>query len=89
MDENNTGNQLTIYPNPTDGKITMILPSKKAFTGDLTISDASGAAVYTKNSISILSGVLENIDLGSLSEGVYSVKLSSSSTVYFGRVIVK
>jgi hypothetical protein len=89
MDENNTGNQLTIYPNPTDGKITMILPSKKAFTGDLTISDASGAAVYTKNSISILSGVLENIDLGNLSEGVYSVKLSSSSTVYFGRVIVK
>jgi hypothetical protein len=89
LDENSSGKQLSIYPNPTSGKITVVLPQKKNFTGDLTITDASGAAVISKTGITILAGELENIDLGNLPDGVYSLKLSNNSAIYTGRVIVK
>jgi hypothetical protein len=41
--------QLIIYPNPTDGKITIGLPSQKAFSGDLYYR-SGGAVVYTRSS---------------------------------------
>jgi hypothetical protein len=89
LGENSNSTQLSIYPNPTEGKITLVLPQKKNFTGDLTITDASGASVYSKTGVTIIAGEVENIDLGNLSDGVYSVKLSNNSAVYTGRVIVK
>jgi len=82
-------NQVIIYPNPTDGKITMKLPVQKSFTGDLTVSDASGAVVINKNDLTIPAGESFNMDLGQVPDGVYSVKLSSNSVTYFGRIIVK
>jgi hypothetical protein len=89
LDENGLAKQLSIYPNPTDGKITLVIPGNKNFTGDLTISDANGAAVYSKMAVTVIAGKLDNIDLGNLAKGVYSVKLSNNSTIYTGRVIVK
>jgi hypothetical protein len=89
LDENGMAKMLSIYPNPTEGKITLVLPVKNNFTGDLTITDASGAAVYNKTAITVIAGKVDNIDLGNLAKGVYSVKLSNNSTIYTGRVIVK
>jgi hypothetical protein len=89
LNENTAEKQLIIYPNPSDGKIAVRLPSQKSFTGDLTVTDANGATVMTKTSMTILSGDVATLDLGQLSEGVYSVKLSSLSQVYFGKVIIK
>jgi hypothetical protein len=89
LNDNTTEKQLIIYPNPTDGKITMRLPSQKFFTGDLTVTDANGATVFSKTGVTIPSGDAATLDLGQLSEGVYSVKLSSNSSVFFGRIVVK
>jgi hypothetical protein len=89
LDENAAGKQLVIYPNPADGMITMSLPSQKAFTGDLTVTDAGGSQVYSKAGIMIPAGDVTNLDLGQLPEGMYSLKLSSKSAVYYGKVIIK
>ncbi len=89
LGEINDGKQLAIFPNPTEGKITLVIPQKNNFTGDLTVTDASGAVVYSNAGITITAGVLDNIDLGSLADGAYTVKLSNNTTVYTGRVIVK
>jgi hypothetical protein len=43
----------------------------------------------TKTGMTILPGDVATLDLGQLSEGVYSVKLSSLSQFYFGKVIIK
>jgi hypothetical protein len=81
--------QLIIYPNPTDGKITISMPSQKAFTGDLTVTGAGGSQVYSVTGIKIPAGDVTTLDLGQLPEGIYSLKLSSKSGVYYGRVIMK
>ena len=81
--------QLIIYPNPTDGKITIGLPSQKGFSGDLTITEAGGAVVYSRSAVTITAGNALTLDLGQLSKGMYSLKLSSKSAVYNGRVIIK
>jgi hypothetical protein len=89
LNENFSGNQLNIYPNPSDGKIIIVLPGYKSFSGDLTITEASGAAVLSKNNITIPAGDSYSIDLGQLPDGVYSLKLSSNSTAYYGKVVIR
>ncbi len=89
LNENTAENQLVIYPNPTDGKITLRIPSQKAFTGDLTVTDVGGSSVYSRTGIMIPAGDVSTLDLGQLPEGIYSIKLSSKSVVYYGKVVVK
>jgi hypothetical protein len=89
LDENTAGQQLILYPNPTDGKITVRLPSQKSFNGDLTVTDAAGSAVYSQAGITIPAGDVASLDLGQLPEGIYSLKLTSRSIVYYGKIIVK
>ncbi|MCK9399333.1 MAG: GEVED domain-containing protein [Bacteroidales bacterium] len=89
LNEISTDRQLIIYPNPADGKVTVRLPSQKTFTGDLTVTDAEGSTVYSQTGVTITAGDNVTLDLGQLSEGVYSLKLSSQSVVYYGRIIMK
>lgn len=89
LNENSADRQLILYPNPTDGKITIGLPSQKAFSGDLSVTDAGGSLVYSQTGVTITAGDNVTLDLGQLSEGIYSLKLSSKSVVYYGRVIMK
>jgi hypothetical protein len=89
LDENSADHQLIIYPNPTTGKITVSLPSQKSFTGDLTVTDAAGSKVYSQTGIMIPAGSVSTFDLGQIAEGIYSLKLSSQSMVYYGKVIIK
>ncbi len=89
INENTADHQMIIYPNPTTGKITFRLPVQKAFTGDLTVTDATGASVYSQTGITIPAGDAATFDLGQFPKGIYSLKLSSQSVVYYGRVIIK
>jgi hypothetical protein len=67
----------------------MKLPAKNSFTGDLTITDANGAVVLSMTGMTIPAGNAADLDLGQLSDGVYSVKLSSNEVTYTGRIIIK
>lgn len=84
-----TGTQLIIYPNPTEGMITLKLPAQKSFTGDVTMTDAGGAVVYIKKGITVPAGEVLTMDLEQLPDGVYSMKLANNNDVYYGRIIVK
>jgi hypothetical protein len=89
LNEISAGSQLIIYPNPTDGKITISLPSRMDFSGELSVTEAGGSVVYSRSALTITAGDKLTLDLGQLSKGIYSLKLSSSSAVYNGRVIIK
>lgn len=89
LGENSTENQLIIFPNPTDGKITLKLPVSGSFTGDLTVTDANGGTILSKKGMTIPAGESATLDLGQFPDGVYSVKLSSNNTTFFGKVIIR
>ena len=89
LNDNSADRQLIIYPNPTDGKVSVRLSLQNNFTGDLAVTDAAGSKVYSQAGITISEGGVFTLDLGYLSEGIYSLKLSSKSVVYSGKVIIK
>jgi hypothetical protein len=89
LNEISADRQLIIYPNPTDGKVTIGLPSQKDFSGDLSVTEAGGSVVYSMSAVTITAGNNITLDLGQLSKGIYSVQLTSKSLVYNGRVIIK
>jgi hypothetical protein len=89
VNENAGSKQLVIYPNPTEGKITLSLSGNRSVTGELTVTDATGATVYGLKGMTIQGGSNTTLDLGQLSKGIYSVKLSSKTDIYYGKVIIK
>ena len=84
-DQNSSINEITkpihvIYPNPTSGTITI-----QDFVGELSIHDISGKLVQTVR----LEVESEAINVSSLSEGLYTVRLDSENTTTWQKLIVE
>jgi photosystem II stability/assembly factor-like uncharacterized protein len=79
---------LTIFPNPSDGKINFTLPdgSDAAYL-IATISDGDGKVVYQKK-ISGDGNSTFGVNGGNLSNGLYLLKVNSGARTYLGRFIV-
>ncbi|HPI86054.1 MAG TPA: GEVED domain-containing protein [Bacteroidales bacterium] len=89
LGENISGTQVSIYPNPTDGNISVRIPALKTFSGDLTLTDANGANVFNKTGVVIAAGDAATIDLGQLPKGMYTLKLSSKTDTFYGKVVIR
>ena len=74
--------EITVYPNPSNGMITIDLPKEK--NGTLDIVDAAGRAVISD--ISINDAMQINIE--NLTNGVYFVRLTSPSNIYNNKFIL-
>ena len=71
----------TMYPNPTDGILNIISPTKI----EISISDISGKIIYKNNNI-----INETtIDLTFLQSGVYFAKIKSDSAEKNQKIIIK
>ncbi len=71
----------SIYPNPTDNKISVIFPWVQGNSGVLKIVNSLGLCVYTKlvNSYEDLT----NMDVHSVAPGIYSIILTSKENSEF------
>jgi len=80
MDSHELGG-FTMYPNPTDGILNIVSPSKV----EISISDISGKIIYNNNNI-----INETtIDLTFLQSGVYFAKIKSDSAEKNQKIIIK
>ena len=75
---------VSLYPNPTEGKINITVPTN--VSASFSILDLNGRVVYSGE----VNG-LETINLGSLQNGIYFVKLFEAETqsVVVKRFIIK
>lgn len=73
---------VSIFPNPTSGHLTI---NSEMDNYSLQVFDLTGKAVINKNNLS------ENtqVDLGSLSNGIYMIKLNNGSNQLTKKIIVK
>ena len=67
--------QLTIFPNPTDGKIKIEFDNKNYFTCTFEIINLQGGVVYS----GLLNSAGQMIDLSQFSNGVYFIKVTSGT----------
>lgn len=85
ISEDNFAKNITLYPNPSNGKFTVNLSSISDENVALTVYDVLGKVVY----ISSLSEKNNILDLGFLESGVYEVVLKSDENLVVKKVILK
>jgi hypothetical protein len=83
INETLNGNQVSIYPNPTTGHIIVNCAALKSEGLTVGISDAVGRMVMKRNYSLPQSAI--DLDLSSLSNGIYLIHLDTSS----GRITQK
>jgi Secretion system C-terminal sorting domain len=77
------GNNLNLYPNPTNGKVNVIFTSVEGETASINIMDISGRLVKTEN-IGKLNSSEEmtfSFETSDLKSGVYLVNINSNAGV--------
>ena len=78
--------QINIYPNPTSGQITLMLPSPLASTYTLSISTATGFEII-KLEIHPLGNEYSIDALEHFAPGLYIVQLKTGSNSYSGKIL--
>jgi len=82
----NKASTLTVYPNPSDGQLTVEIPSTITGNYDILVFNSIGLkTMELKN----LSGTLpRTLDLRPVKPGVYLVELQSTSTRLVTRIVI-
>jgi hypothetical protein len=80
---------MSVYPNPSNGKFSVQLHGISGVTADLTIIDANGILVE-KNSIEITDHEQSlELDLSEKAAGLYLIRLVTEEDVYTNRIVIK
>ena len=84
IEESNPIDKISIYPNPADIELNIVLPYEN-INGKFEIFDITGRLVKTKNNC------INNciISLANLPEGMYLVKTYINSKIFTNKIIVK
>ena len=89
VEENEVTSTLNVFPNPSNGNVTIDYASTQQ--SDLTISvvNTLGATVYS-STIAGTNGTLnQNIDLSHLTKGIYMVNVASENSVTTKKLIIQ
>lgn len=78
-------NQFQIYPNPSDGRFTLLFENSASNSRMMQIFDATGRMVYTKD----LSGTLRYASSAVLNPGVYVITINEDGIKYHKKLVVK
>lgn len=74
----NMKQNITIYPNPGNGIITISATSEKAEKYNIHIINNMGQIVYPKSVIQLGNGIVKEVDLRLLPTGIYTIKLNET-----------
>ena len=85
MDENALNNQLTVFPNPTNGIVNISL-GEDLGQAEIEITSMSGQVVQVET---IESTKNTSIDVSALKAGVYILKLNADNRVGIKRLIIE
>jgi hypothetical protein len=84
VDDKTNLQRLIVYPNPTDGNVTVQLP---LYAEQMTVTNALGQITFTQSLGANLSST--QLDLSGLPAGWYQVTVQTKETTITGRIMVK
>jgi hypothetical protein len=79
-------NEFNIYPNPTNGKININFATVPASLNKITVTNTVGQRVYEQNAANT---DIYNIDMTSMSKGVYFVQCHFSEGVVTRKIVLE
>lgn len=93
LDEINSGGMngtFSVYPNPSNGNFSIIGSNlKMAGKINLEVVNVIGQSVYSKHAIVSNGELVESIDLGNISDGIYIVKIGNGTDKISTKLVVK
>jgi hypothetical protein len=72
---------ISLYPNPSTGKVTVNYRSNKAEQVTLKIYDVAGKQVFSKSDIAVIGTNVYKLNLKNLVSGIYYLELSSKNSL--------
>lgn len=79
---------LSVYPNPSEGKFEIKLKDIKPGTLKIEISDITGKTIYSKKYSNASLEITEQVDLSAYSKGIYSLKIQNGESVYTTKLTI-
>ena len=67
---------ITLYPNPNNGKFILTLNANGNHDVNIVIYSSTGIEVYAESGVKISGKLTKNIDLSTLSKGIYNLKVA-------------
>jgi len=87
--ENNSENQLSVYPNPTIGIFNIAISNASISELVITIVDIQGKEVFSSVDKNVNGEFNKQIDLEELSKGLYYIKVNTGTDVMIQKLIVQ
>ncbi len=87
VNDNNYGNHISVYPNPSNGSFYLTMNEVKNDNTTLEIFDAMGKVVVSRRLVITTNSFKQNFDY-KLAKGVYFIKISTDKTLYTERLVV-
>lgn len=78
-----------MFPNPNNGIFTLELNALQKKTIDIRVMNTSGVTVYSLNDVEVSGFVSRNIDLGSMPEGTYLIRIASGKESTLRKLVIK
>jgi hypothetical protein len=80
---------LTIYPNPASETAVISFDNTLGNSFDIQLIDQLGRVIMSQNGVQASGSNLVTIDLTNLSDGLYSIQLTSNQNTISKRLIVR
>jgi ASPIC/UnbV protein/type IX secretion system substrate protein/VCBS repeat protein len=81
--------EVQLFPNPTDGEISLTLDFNQNTEVNLVITDLAGKTVYTQNIGTVNGQQTQELNLNHLAKGIYLVQVVTPAHSYFGKIAVQ
>jgi hypothetical protein len=78
-----------MYPNPNNGLFTLELNASQKENLSINVMNISGVTVYTLDNLEVSGFVSKNMDLGTLPEGTYVLRLSNGKESTMRKLVIK
>ena len=88
IEEQVFGGTISVYPNPTNGIISIDMIGVDPSNYDITITNILGKEILCINEN--VSGIYNNkVDLSSFSKGTYIIQITNKDKVFTDKIIIK
>ena len=82
---------VSVYPNPTQGTVTVVVPAATSAAAPLTLSliDAAGRVLFTRTAVRLAGGACQEERLTGIQPGIYQLRIQVGAQRAIRRVVVK
>jgi hypothetical protein len=81
-------NSINVYPNPTEGNLTVGIELSQASDVQITVLSVTGSIVYAQH-LGMVKSQLVNIQLGDLASGIYTMQVTAASETKTSKIILQ